>query len=177
MKPKSSPLHFLDYAVTRFDFEFNISKEDTDVIEQFEKYPLEIDFHVFKNDQLKVFMDVEVNTEEPKLPGYSIKAEVACIFQLDENAELQVSQIQEIESFSIIYIALNSLRGIVSNFTANAPFGRYLIPSIDLNDLIEQKRQSLTTAAQPAALKGQAAPLKKPIPKQNKIKVKNKKNA
>jgi preprotein translocase subunit SecB len=41
--------------------------------------------------------------------------------------------------FSAVSIALNSLRGFISSLTANAPFGRYILPSIDVNDLFRQK--------------------------------------
>lgn len=49
---------------------------------------------------------------------------------------------QSVEGYSSVYMALNSLRTLVSGFTANAPFGRYILPSIDLNDLIRKKRES-----------------------------------
>ena len=44
--------------------------------------------------------------------------------------------------FSSVSIALSSLRGFITSLTANAPFGKYTLPSIDVNDLFNQKSKT-----------------------------------
>ena len=85
-------------------------------------------------------MRAKVNWDESKLPGYSINAEATCIFDFNKEFEITAEAKNSIEGFSTIYIALNTLRGFISQITANAPWGRYILPSIDLNDLIEKKK-------------------------------------
>jgi preprotein translocase subunit SecB len=144
MKAEASPLHIIDFAVTQLDFNLVVSPNlDEDLRRYFKQYAVDVDFGLSKDEFLRVFIKAEVNYSENKLPGYSLAAEAACIFEFDKGSNLPAAIKNNLEGFSTVYIALNSLRGLISNFTANAPFGRYILPSIDLNDLIEKKKQQL----------------------------------
>lgn len=142
MKPKSSPLEILDIAITQMDFKFIPPKEDQNISSFFKKYEIDVDFGIQSNDYLMVYISATVNKGESPLPGYSFFAEATCVFELDKKVDLQKDIKDNLEGFSTIYISLNSLRGFISNFTANAPFGRYILPSVDLNDLIEKKKKT-----------------------------------
>lgn len=146
MKPIASPLRILDFAITMMDFGLVFADRELSLSAEFERYEVDIDFDMIKEGDLRVFIRASVNQGPKKLAGYTLKAEAVCLFELDGKRKLKESEQSSIEGFSTIYIALNSLRGLISNFTANAPFGRYILPSIDLNDLIEKKRISLTEA-------------------------------
>jgi preprotein translocase subunit SecB len=147
MVPKASPLHIVDFAFTELEFGLvsPLDIED-DITPFFKQYEINIDFGVLEDEFLKVFMRAEINKGENKLPGYSMLAEVACIFNIDKDSELPDNVRSNLEGFSTIYIALNSLRGLISSFTANCPFGRYMLPSIDLNDLIDKKKAVIKAA-------------------------------
>lgn len=144
MKPKPSPLQILDIALTELNFNF-VPPPNNDKVSDYyySKYSIDIDFMIQANDYLMVYMKAEVNHVEKPLPGYSFIAEAACVFDLNEKLVKDSQAKNDIEGYSTLYIALNSLRGLISNFTANAPWGRYILPSVDLNDLIEKKRLSL----------------------------------
>lgn len=139
MKATISPLSIVDFAITSMDFRMQApAKAETDVQEMFGRYEIDIDFSIMKKDIIIVSISANINMEK-ELPGYSIAAEAGCFFKFDEAVKLSESDRASLEGFSTIYIALNSLRGLISNFTANAPFGRYILPSVDLNALIGQK--------------------------------------
>jgi hypothetical protein len=142
MKPKVSPLQIIDFAITSFEFSMVYPSAEEDVTVHFKNYDLDIDFGLSTDDFVRAFIKAEINRGENRKHGYSIFAEAVCIFSF-EDAGLPADVKNSLEGFSTIYIALNSLRGLISNFTANAPFGRYILPSIDLNDLIEKKKASL----------------------------------
>lgn len=144
MKPSSSPLKILDFAITKFDFKFihDRGKDYKPMAEYFQDYELDIDFNVYKGELLQVDINVDVN-KKGQIPGYSIAAVATCFFELDKAKNVNDEQRVAMEGFSIIYISLNSIRGLISNFTANAPVGRYILPSIDLNDLISQKKEAI----------------------------------
>ncbi len=143
MKPIASPLNIIDFALLEFEYKFVPPDEDSgvDLRQYFDDYELDIDFTINKSDSLQVFIKTSVNRGEKQLPGYSLQAEVACIFQFDENIQITEQERSSIEGFSTIYIALNSLRGFISQFTSSGPLGRYMFPSIDLNDLINKKKK------------------------------------
>lgn len=140
MKPNPSPLAIVDFAITRMDFRIMSPDDDADISELFSSYNIDIDFGVRKDELIQVWVRAKINADE-EMKGYSIDAEAGCFFSYDESKDLQAQNRATLEGFSTIYIGLNSLRGLISSFTANAPFGRYILPSIDLNDLIEQKKR------------------------------------
>lgn len=149
MKPQSSPLNIVDFAILNFELNFIApqANQDFDYQRDFKSYELDIDFDINNDDFFQVFIKADINRGELKAPGYSIFAEAACIFQIN-NDRLNDEQKNSLKDFSTIYIALNSLRGLISSFTANAPFGRYILPSIDLNDLINKKKASIKQSSQ-----------------------------
>jgi preprotein translocase subunit SecB len=51
--------------------------------------------------------------------------------------------------FSGINICVNSLRNIIATVTANGLFGKYTLPSIDVNQLIADKNQLSEKQNQP----------------------------
>jgi preprotein translocase subunit SecB len=140
MKPNPSPLAIVDFAITRMDFRISSPDDDTDISELFSRYDIDIDFGVRKDETIQVWVRAKINADE-ELKGYSIDAEAGCFFSFDDNSNLPAQNRETLEGFSAIYIGLNSLRGLISSFTANAPFGRYILPSLDLNELIEQKKK------------------------------------
>jgi len=142
MKPVSSPLKILDFAIMRMNYEFIPPEKPVKVEPFFEKYDLDVDFKIFKNDALQIVITADINHSDKPLPGYKISTEVAALFKLDESILITEDEKQSVEGYSSVYMALNCLRTLVSGFTANAPFGRYILPSIDLNDLIRKKRES-----------------------------------
>ncbi|MBL0334535.1 MAG: hypothetical protein IPP73_04175 [Chitinophagaceae bacterium] len=142
MKPIASPLNIIDFAVINLDYKFIQPKkgDDIDVKKYFGSYDLDIDFAITKNEIIRVFIKSDINKGKKIYPGYSMSIEIACFFEFNEAVVVSESAKGDIGGFSTIYIALNALRGYVSQFTANAPYGRYIFPSVDLNDLIKQKR-------------------------------------
>lgn len=147
MKPSNSPLQILDFALTKMDFNTilpsSTGRRDLDIPELFNDYPVDVDFFIESKKILAVRVIAKVNYGPKKLPGYSFYAEAGTFFYFDETIKLTKEQRGEIEGFSSIYIGLNVLRGLISSFTANAPFGRYILPSINLNELIATKQKEM----------------------------------
>ncbi len=142
MKANASPLSILDFAITKMDFNILPPPKGNEADIDMGNYEIDIDFGIQIKDFIQVYISAKINTEE-QLPGYRLFAEAGCFFKFNDGVKLSDQQKAEIEGYSTVYIALNSLRGLISSFTANAPFGRYILPSIDLNDLIAKKRDSL----------------------------------
>jgi hypothetical protein len=165
MKASLSPLSILDFGLTSMDFKTIAPvKSELDVNAYFHDYEIDIDFGIHIEKYINVYIVARVNYGEKKLPGYSFCAEAGCFFQFTETAGLSKAQKADLEGFSTIYIALNSLRGLISSFTANAPFGRYILPSIDLNDLIAKKRMNISDNNK---IKTNETKIKKPVKKSN----------
>ncbi len=147
MKATNSPLQIIDFALTRMDFHTitpaDASSDHLDMAALFNEYEVDIDFGIEMKQFIAVRVIAKINYGSKKLPGYSICAEAGTFYRFGDDIALTDQQRAEIEGFSTIYIGLNVLRGLISGFTANAPFGRYILPSINLNELIAAKRKEL----------------------------------
>jgi len=172
MKPVPSVLKIVDFAIIRMDFEF-VAGENVDgsvnPMDYFRDYELDLDFSGGEGKYFQVTMSVDINNGSKPLPGYKISATVATLFQFGDTSSISADERNSMEGFSTVYMALNNLRGIISGFTANAPYGRYTLPSIDLNDLIRRKEklEKASEIANKADLKA-TKPKKKKPGKQNK---------
>lgn len=145
MKPKISPLILLDFAIINSNFKFIAPpKETIDVRKLVPEYLIDIDFAILNQAEgVRVFIKTAINQGENEMPGYSIFAEGVAIFELSKTEVIAEKDRVSLLQYSSVSIALNSLRGFISSLTANAPFGRYILPSIDMNNLFKQKAEKV----------------------------------
>lgn len=141
MKVQLSPLVLLDFAILKSSFKFSTAKQETNIRDIAASYELDIDFAILKesDNSTRIFIKSAINQGKSKLPGYSIFAEGVAVFNLSKEVPLSKEDKNSLLQYSAVSIALNSLRGFIASLTANAPFGRYILPSIDVNDLFKQK--------------------------------------
>lgn len=143
MKVKKSPLSFINTRLLESNIKLVItpSKNYTneEVLKMSEKYDIDIDYARPKveNNIIQVFMKASINDNQ-KFDGYKILCECVCMFTLDET-NLSKDEINNLKNYSTLYITLNTLRNFILDATAKFPLGIYLLPSIDLNELIKQK--------------------------------------
>ncbi len=52
---------------------------------------------------------------------------------------LNDKEIDNYENYTSLIITINHLRNFISNITSYGPLGKYVLPSIDMTDLINQK--------------------------------------
>lgn len=149
MKTKPSPLELLDIAITAMDYKFIAPVDEVEPNSIFKQYEIDVDFFIHTNEYLMVQITTNINKVENPLPGYSLFAEATCIFKFNESVKIDTEIKNNLEGYSSIYMSLNALRGFISNLTANAPIGRYVLPSIDLNDLIATKRKEMQKRKKP----------------------------
>lgn len=143
MNPKLSPLKLLDFAIINCNFKFIAPKDKTDIRNLVESYIIDIDFAIIsESNGNRVFIKASINQIENTLPGYSIFAEGVAVFDITKTDSLSTEDKKSLLQFSSVSIALNSLRGFITSLTANAPFGKYTLPSIDVNDLFNQKSKT-----------------------------------
>lgn len=140
MKPQLSPLILIDFAIINSSFKFIAPSDNSDIRQLVSEYQIDIDFAIIPEQaNTRVFIKAYVNQQETEIPGYSIFAEGVAVFNLSDKVALTEEDKRALLQYSAVSIALNSLRGFISSLTANAPFGRYTLPSIDVNDLFQQK--------------------------------------
>ncbi|HUX59445.1 MAG TPA: hypothetical protein VMV77_20905 [Bacteroidales bacterium] len=143
MKAKKSPLILNSFLLLNHNYQFIQQAEVPFNIEIMEQYPIEIDFVIKEvNDGFcQLFTKIEINNIDKPLPGYKLFIEGVCIFSFDKSVNVSDNDKAALLHISGISIGINSLRNILSTITSNGPFGKYTLPSIDVNKLLEDKRQ------------------------------------
>jgi len=73
------------------------------------------------------------------MPRYSIFAKRVGVFEFEKSSSLSPAEKAHFLYYSGISICINALRSIVSGSTAHGPYGKYTIPSVDVNSLLIDK--------------------------------------
>ena len=147
MKALLSPLVLQDFVIINSNFKFKAFESNVDIRHIVSSYSIDIDYATVKEELVtKVFMKASVNRGEKALSGYSIFAEGVAVFEVSQTSKLSEADKKSLLQYSAVSITLNSLRGFIATLTANAPFGRYILPSIDVNDLFKQKAAAIQKA-------------------------------
>ena len=100
--------------------------------------PVEIDFDIFTADPnlLRIVLKVDVN-KDATMPGYSFSIVSDGIFSLPEKAE--EAEKANYTNFSALPLMINSVRAYIMNISAYSFHGQYMLPLIDVNNLLKKK--------------------------------------
>jgi preprotein translocase subunit SecB len=139
---KPSPLKLVQFFITRIEVDFTDpeSYDSFNLKEEIEKYHVDIDFSIKRPtaDGFHVFVRTHVNKGSLR-SGYEVKSECLGIFKLSE--EVPDEDIKKLINTSALVMTLNYLRAYIANTTSGMPWGQYLLPSIDMQDLHMKKVQ------------------------------------
>ena len=145
MKANKSPLILKNFLLLNLDYQFkqpdsNLKKKVHDLVDD---YNIDVDFTFRKLDQetFQLFTKIGVNDIEEPLPGYILFIEGVCIFSFAKPIDLSDQNKSSLLHYSGLNICINSLRNILSTTTSNGPFGRYILPSIDVSVLLDDKHK------------------------------------
>jgi hypothetical protein len=147
MEIKNSPLEILNFFVLKSNFETIPPSEEKEA-EKVDVYqhPVNVDFGVNKVDEEvnALFMKVWSNYDESDISeGYSFFVETVTIFRLKDKEKIDKRTIENLQGFSIVGMSYANIRGFLDNISSSFPLGRYQLPSVDLVDLVNKKRETL----------------------------------
>jgi len=145
MIAQSSDIKLEHFAVLQSHYEFEQPKKELkDVQKIFDAYEIDIDFAHHNEDEdntIHVFVKIGINQAKKTLPGYKLLVEGVGIFSLKEE-NLSEEKINNLKFYSTVSIIVRYLRNTLSGITASAPFGPYLLPTIDMQHLFALKGQN-----------------------------------
>ena len=124
-------------------------EESTGALNEFE---IDVDFDVYTNDSdsdaRRVVISVSGNDQENPSPGYCFSIVAQGSFNYDKDTKIKKKDKDILLTHSAIPIVIGQIRSYLSTLTALGPFGSYLLPSIDMNHLLELKKQDSEKEAQ-----------------------------
>jgi hypothetical protein len=106
-------------------------------------YDIDIDFDIFVNqedvDARRVLVSIHGNDQENPVPGYCFSIVAQAKFNYEQNSKITKEEKDILLTRSAIPIVIGQIRSYLSTLTAHGPFGIYLLPAIDMNDLLAKK--------------------------------------
>lgn len=147
MIAKKSPLILETFFVVENRFKFIQPEEEIEdvQIELFNNYEIDLDFTIrpisSESDSIikfNVYTKMGVNQLKTPKSGYCSFVEGIGTFNILKETLTDID-IENLTNLSSVSIMINCLRGVLMDTSSNAPFGRYILPSIDVNDLLKQK--------------------------------------
>jgi len=104
-------------------------------------YPVDVDFTLKKVEGgINLFTKVGYNDGKEPLAGYSFFVEAVGVFSLQDEESLPEKTVHNLQYTSTLSLIINFLRGYLMDATSYLPLGPYILPAIDLNNLIKSKR-------------------------------------
>jgi len=145
MIAQSSAIKLEHFAVLQSHYEFEQPEKNIkDIQKIFDAFEIDIDFAHHNKDEdntIHVFVKIGINQAKKTLPGYKLLVEGVGIFSLKEE-DLTEEKINNLKFDSTVSIIIGYLRNTLSGITASAPFGPYLLPTIDIQQLFAMKVQN-----------------------------------
>jgi preprotein translocase subunit SecB len=109
--------------------------------------PIEIDFDIFeaKEDdrKFKIVLIISSGNNDEKRPGYHFSVLSEGYFEITDKIYDTKKEIKDnYLLLSAVPIMINSIRLFLVSVSSNGPFGKWLLPTIDIHDLVSQKVES-----------------------------------
>ena len=148
MQIVKSPLELVDFILLDAEYRVIVPElgVDPDFTEVFDQYGIDMDYAIQPKQtipgELLVFVRCAINCAEEPLPGYRLFIEGVGHFKSDGRGDVSDDDWQTLLRGSALGIVINSLRVIGMQLTAQGPFGKYVLPSVDLNDLHQKKAEA-----------------------------------
>lgn len=140
MKVKKSVLNFEQFIVFSSHFDAIPLQEKGEG--KLKDIPLNIDVDILTTPQnqsvYNVVVEITGNNGKKKLPGYSFFVGSEGIFTLNQK-DLQKEMIDQLLAYSAVPMVINSIRGYLLNLSSYAIYGQYLLPAIDIQQIVQQK--------------------------------------
>ncbi len=148
MEIKRSPLIYEDFVI--LDSHIQTIVKDNSVKCDLDNIPLEIDFEtlVSKDNDEKYNLALNINGNDIKNPvmGYKFSIIANGFFELKKINEDNEDKANQFLLYSALPMLISSVRNYLINITSYAPYGKYILPAIDLPDLIKQKFENMNSS-------------------------------
>ena len=109
-------------------------------------FTIDIDFDIFTKETdteaRRIVVSVQGNDQDNPVPGYCFSIVSQATYNYDKMVKVSKKDKDVLLTHSAIPMVIGQIRSYLSTLTAHGPFGIFLLPAIDMNDLIKQKAVS-----------------------------------
>ncbi len=145
MKAKQSPLKLKEFNIFESNVNFVPPGESEEI--NLEDLPVNINFDLFEPKeqsvhQILVELRLKVNTSGTQ-PGYKMNVLAVGVFAIPEIKKLNESTIQNLFGISSVNLMISNLRGFLMNITSYLPADKYVLPALDISELLDKKSKTI----------------------------------
>lgn len=140
---QSSKIKFINIVLKNFEMQLiNIpDDEQINIAELFNSYEFDIKpTVVHEGASVTVTVQASINRGEDRKPGYSIYAELCCMFEFDKTKYMEKKDRESFIHSSSVNITMSTLRTYLVMHTSNSPFGKYILPLLVLHPEIKKSQ-------------------------------------
>ena len=135
---KESLLKFENFTVLDTICHYNHSEEITK--EQLYSHPVDVDFDILGHKEEQIFkIIVSANINRENKSGYTISVLAATFFRI--NGDVTEQEKMNLLQYSGVQMAIANLRAYIEGITSYYPLGKYILPTFDLQDLLNRKSE------------------------------------
>lgn len=142
MRAQNSPLKLKRIHTVGCSFEFDPKNSGTvDTYRILESYGIDVELDHWQNEDETLFynsVSVHINEDGSQI-GYKISYSVVGEFEIEDEESLQKSEVWNLRFTAVFAILVSYLRAKMQVLTCDAPMGPYVLPSINIRKLIDEK--------------------------------------
>lgn len=150
MRITKSPLELIDFFLLDVQYRYISPEGDNPEVETsvFDQYDIDLDYmfqpEKLAQEEIWVYVRTSINCGAEPLPGYRLFLEGTGHFRAEQQDDITDEVWGALLNQSALGIVINNLRSAMMQLTAHGPFGKYILPSMDLADLHRQKAEAYT---------------------------------
>ncbi len=142
MRIQKSDLNFEKFNILACSFAVTPSQKKISK-KQLQSNPIEFDFDILFNknngNKFKILVQIESNNNEKPKPGYIFSVVCEAYFYMKGMSKLTDNKKDQYILFTALPLTISMIRSNLYNLSSNYPQGHYLLPSIDLISLFDEK--------------------------------------
>lgn len=144
MEYLQSDLKYHSFSIISSHFD-TVAKTPNDTC-NYSDLKLEIDFEIFDSNKdegvFKIDLMVKGNDIDHPIPGYRFFIVASGIFELKSVEPRGEELLNQFLLYSALPMMISSVRMYIVNVSSYLPHGPFMLPSIDLGKIIEQKNST-----------------------------------
>lgn len=146
METKESELRLQNLRLLTFSLRAEVPESSSEVRPKPQHGSPDIDFRIERNDEkdlYRIIVDVCSRAQEA---GYSYDVSAVGFFAL--NDDIDAKRRDQLLLNSALPMMISATRGYLADMTAHSVYGRYLLPTIDMADLLSKWNEKLNQTEQ-----------------------------
>ena len=146
METKESDLRIVNLHILSFSVRADVPQNPSEGMPSPEHASPDIDFRIERNDQKAIYRIVVDVSSKPQEAGYSYNVSTIGFFALHDDTDPKLRD--QLLLSSALPMMISAIRGYLADMTAHSVYGRYILPTIDMPDILAKWKEKFSPEGQ-----------------------------